>query len=138
MLREARNFFEHAGKDPNATLDFDPQISEWVLSDAILHHMILSGKIVPSLAVYTMWNASLNRLIPDTDRMKHMHKLFTMAYSVSRGNRKKYFDLAMPIATRIKYQIDSTPIIYPASFGALVLEAVGPESQEHGNNQFSR
>jgi hypothetical protein len=129
MLRGARNFFEHAGKDPSATLDFDPEISDWVLSDAILHHMILSEEIVPSLAVYTMWNASLNGLIPDAERMKPLQKLFGMAYSVSGGNRKKYFDLAMPIAGRIKYRLDSNSIVYPASFGALILDAVGQQSQ---------
>jgi hypothetical protein len=52
---EAKNSFKHAGRDPKAITKFNPEISEFVLWDAVrLHHYLTSEKD-PLFVAFNLW-----------------------------------------------------------------------------------
>jgi len=54
-LNEAENFFKHADRDHDATLDFNPKLTELFLLDACSQYYKLTGEFPPLFRVYQMW-----------------------------------------------------------------------------------
>ena len=55
-LNEAQNFFKHSDRDSSATLDFNPEQTEWLLLDACDAYRKLASELVPALRVYQLWS----------------------------------------------------------------------------------
>ena len=55
LIREARNFFKHADKDPENTIDFDPQVNEYFLLDACEGYELLTTEKNPFFIIYRAW-----------------------------------------------------------------------------------
>lgn len=55
LLFEAKNFFKHGKKDPNAALDFDPWLSELFLYDSVRIYVHLTGKQTVEMGFYSIW-----------------------------------------------------------------------------------
>jgi hypothetical protein len=127
MFRHARNFFEHAKDDSDATLDFDPILSVGTISDAILHYEILSNnEFVPSLFLFTSWN-----FLNQTDKHEpHLRRfiegVFRGAFVAAQGNRAKYYADAMPLALELEkiFSQKDLSTVDPKFIGTL-LDAVG-------------
>jgi hypothetical protein len=54
-LREAQNFFKHADQDPEAILEFNTELSVFILFDAIEKYCELSGETPPIIKVFSLW-----------------------------------------------------------------------------------
>jgi len=54
-LREARNFFKHADKDPVADMKFDPGMNELFLFDSCRLVLAFSGKLTPTMEAFHTW-----------------------------------------------------------------------------------
>ena len=55
LLFKARNFFKHADRDPDATLDFDPWQNKVFLYDSVRIYHHLTGKQTVETAFYNLW-----------------------------------------------------------------------------------
>jgi len=54
-LNASRNFFKHADKDPNDSLDFDAKENELLLLDACLIHSEVADEPLSEANVYIGW-----------------------------------------------------------------------------------
>lgn len=54
-IHEAENFFKHANRDPEDTIDFSPDASETVLWEACLKYSELSGEQTPIMQAMNGW-----------------------------------------------------------------------------------
>ncbi len=57
MVTTAENFFKHADRDPDGTLDFNPEVTQYFLIDAIemFQQLYLGLKIPPIMALMKGW-----------------------------------------------------------------------------------
>jgi hypothetical protein len=54
-VNEAANFFKHANRDHESTIDFNPEASELLLLDACAQYQKLTGEIPPLFIVSQTW-----------------------------------------------------------------------------------
>jgi hypothetical protein len=55
MIREPQNFFKHANKDPENTIDFNPDVSHFFIFDAISKYQEITEEIVPFFVIFRGW-----------------------------------------------------------------------------------
>ena len=83
MLNEAKNFFKHADKDPDAVVEFNPETNEYYLLDACETYEILTGEKYPHFIIFRGWFCS-----------KYSHILSSSAGPIVKnkyGNNKMEF-----------------------------------------------
>jgi hypothetical protein len=94
-LNEAQNFFKHADRDTDKTLDFEPKLTQFFLMDACVTYKGLSGERVPVLEVFKLWAAvtwakeywvfeGLNHVDPQVMQMAGL-------------SRQDFFDTMVPV-----------------------------------------
>jgi hypothetical protein len=97
-LDEARNFFKHADRDPDASLHFKPYQTELFMFDAATTYFRLAGERPAVLTTYVLWSAATwgNAFIsyPDADP-NVVARLEEQAASMGRS---RFFDHHLPIA----------------------------------------
>jgi hypothetical protein len=54
-FNQAENFFKHADKDPDKTLEFLPIKTEYLIFDAETRYQIIAGEVLPVLLTYRAW-----------------------------------------------------------------------------------
>ena len=54
-MNEAENFFKHADRDHDAYLDFNPDLTEFLVLDACNKYFELTGESVPMFNIYRSW-----------------------------------------------------------------------------------
>lgn len=98
-INEAENFFKHADRDPEASLDFNPQQSEFFIADACFQYEKLTGERPPLFVVYRIWFLA-NRpelfVLPE-DATKIVRD---GAPSIVQQGRAGYFDAMLPLVMR--------------------------------------
>ena len=55
MIREPQNFFKHANKDPESTIDFNPDVSQFFIFDAISKYQEITDERVPYFIIFRGW-----------------------------------------------------------------------------------
>ena len=50
-----QNFLKHADKDPDGILQFDPQMTKFLLFDACITYQQLTGESPDSIRIYDLW-----------------------------------------------------------------------------------
>ncbi len=55
MIREPQNFFKHANKDPENTIDFNPDVSHFFIFDAISKYQEITDERVPFFIIFRGW-----------------------------------------------------------------------------------
>ncbi|MFA5005822.1 MAG: hypothetical protein WC561_06865, partial [Candidatus Omnitrophota bacterium] len=73
IFNEAENFFKHANLDSEKSLDFNPELSELLMLDAISHYYGLTGEDSPLFQIFRAWyiinNPLMFNLPEETKRM---------------------------------------------------------------------
>jgi len=54
-INEAENFFKHADRDPDSTIDFNPGQSEFLIIEACSVYYKLTGEFPPLFKLYQIW-----------------------------------------------------------------------------------
>lgn len=54
-LRRHQNFFKHADRDPDATIDFNPDSIEWLLFDCTVAYAQLTAETTPLMGTFNLW-----------------------------------------------------------------------------------
>jgi hypothetical protein len=97
---EAENFFKHADRDHNTSLDFNPEMSELLIIDACAQYKKLTGEEPPLFVVYRVW-FTVNH--PDVFIFPEELKkaMGINAPSVVAMGRARYFSTALPVMSQI-------------------------------------
>jgi hypothetical protein len=99
-MNEAENFFKHADRDHEATLDFNPDMAELLILDACFQYSKLSGEEPPLLKIFRTWFTSIHPnmyIFPDELKKTTMANA---AIIVAMG-RAQFFSAALPVVMRI-------------------------------------
>ena len=94
-VNEAENFFKHADRDPEATLDFNPGSSEYLMWDACWQYSKLTGEEPPLFTTHRVWFMANN---PDffNPPEEFEEVLHGNAHSIVQMGRARYFAMALP------------------------------------------
>ena len=57
LFRKPENFFKHAKKDPEATIDFSPELNEIVLWETSAKYRELTSETTPAMGAINIWFA---------------------------------------------------------------------------------
>lgn len=100
-VNEAENFFKHADRDHEATLDFNPDMSELLILDACLQYQRLTGELPPLFLIYRGWIiANYPDIYIFPEELKRT--VHATAPSVREMGRVKYFDAMLPSVMQIR------------------------------------
>ena len=58
VINKAKNHFKHADTDPEATVDFNPEVNEFFLFDACEKYQEITSEKVPHFIIFRIWFAS--------------------------------------------------------------------------------
>lgn len=60
ILSKAKNHFKHANRDPNASINFNPDINDKYIYDACTKYEDLTGEKIPYFHIFISWFVSKN------------------------------------------------------------------------------
>lgn len=99
-ISEAENFFKHADRDYEATLDFNPQMSELLIIDACSQYEKLTGEHPPLFVIYRGWfMANYPDVFIFPEELKRT--LRTTAPPIFEMGRTGYFNSVLPFVMSI-------------------------------------
>ncbi len=94
-LYEAENFFKHADRDHDATLDFNPDSTEFFILDACGKYTELTGEVPPLFGIYRGWMMITHQDI-FTLSEDQQQKLKSAAQTFTAVGRAGYFNDMLP------------------------------------------
>ena len=96
-----QNFFKHADKDPQKSLEFSPDDNEGVICEACIKYCELAGEGIPSFHVFLLWErlwrperfvAPDARTLQLTEEMKQL---------VNQDMRREYYARMLEVSTKV-------------------------------------
>ncbi len=54
-IRKPQNFFKHADKDSEKTIDFRPEVTQYFIFDACCKYEEITGEIIPNFGIFRGW-----------------------------------------------------------------------------------
>ncbi|MGH8771983.1 MAG: hypothetical protein ACREV2_12510, partial [Burkholderiales bacterium] len=98
-MSEAQNFFKHADRDHEATLEFNPDSTEFLTLDACYKYAELTGEFPPLFQIYSGWMMITHKEIftlPDEQR----RKLEAAAKTFTPTGKAAYFTDMLPMVMK--------------------------------------
>lgn len=95
-LVEAENFFKHADRDHDATLGFNPDMTEFLIMDACYRYAELTGEMPPLFQIYSGWMMMTHQEIFAHPKDKQQ-KIATAAKTFVSTGRASYFKDMLPV-----------------------------------------
>ena len=95
-LNEAQNFFKHADRDHEATLDFNPDSTEFMAMDACSKYSELTGELPPLFQIFNGWIMITHQDI-FTFPVDQRAKLENAAKTFLPTGRAAYFNDMLPM-----------------------------------------
>jgi len=99
-MNESENFFKHADRDPDKTLDFNPEMTQFFLLDACSKFIEFSGYVPPLIRVYNIWFMlkyphCFN--LPDN----YQQILNSINLDINALPKQEYFNMVLPLVHNI-------------------------------------
>jgi hypothetical protein len=99
-INEAENFFKHADRDSETTLDFNPDMSEMLIVDASMQYHQLTGELPPLFRIYQTWFlAQYQDVFNFPEELKRT--LHTSAALIRGMGRAQYLATMLPLVMPI-------------------------------------
>jgi hypothetical protein len=102
LMNEAENFFKHADRDNESTLDFNPRVSEALIQEACSVYCEISGEYPPLFKLFQGWYMTNNQdlfLLTDENK-KLIEELQPIA---ARLGRAGYFKNLLPVVMKLTH-----------------------------------
>jgi len=99
LINAAENFFKHADRDHDATLEFNPAQSELLILEACGTYYKLTGEFPPLFRLYQTWFIAHNQKLfnfPDGQKTA----IASSASKVTNLSRERFFTMALPAAMK--------------------------------------
>ena len=97
-LKRHQNFFKHADRDPDATIDFNPESTEFLLFDCCIAYSQLTTETPPLVGLFNLWWRYQYRHLIKEEYSEERKKL--EAHADWFSNRRTYFSKVLPILSR--------------------------------------
>ncbi|MDP1771626.1 MAG: hypothetical protein Q8L15_05025 [Methylobacter sp.] len=95
LINAAENFFKHADRDYDSTIDFNPEQSEFLILEACGAYWKLTGEFPPLFRVYQSWFIAHHQaLFNFPEEQKRLIAL--SASAVTTVSREQFFTQALP------------------------------------------
>jgi len=94
-IREAKNFFKHADKDPDGVLKFYPAVNDFFLLDSCETYEILTGEKVPHFIIFRGWFNSRYPDILNTESSEIVRNEF-------RDNKLRFYSAMIAASSELK------------------------------------
>ena len=101
IINKAENFFKHADRDHEATIDFCPDLSDVFILDACETYYKLSGEFPPLFKLYQGWFMANNEHLFNLPDDLSMSIKLAKSGVIGLG-REGYFNNVLPILMRFK------------------------------------
>lgn len=98
-LREAQNFFKHADRDHDATLDFNPDLSEFIALDSCKKYTEITGENPTLFQVFNGWMMMSHQEIFNLPE-DHRAELISAAETFLPTGKAAYFKDMLPIVMK--------------------------------------
>lgn len=98
-LNEAQNYFKHADRDHEATLEFNPDSTEFVAMDACHKYAKLTGEMPPLFQIFNGWMMLTNQDIFVLPSEQHQ-KLQDAASTFLPTGRTAYYNDMLPMVMK--------------------------------------
>jgi len=98
-INEAKNHFKHADEDPESSIDFRPEVNEFVIFDACEKYIELTSEKVPYFIIFRIWFAGKhpNILILSSNQKDQVKKNIAAFGS----NKTEYFSTMLAVSGTI-------------------------------------
>lgn len=93
-ISEAKNHFKHADKDPDAVIDFYPEINDFLLYDACSKYEELTGESVSYFRIFAGWFVSGNLKAFSFDKKFQQYGQIREKYK----NKADYFSAMLSVS----------------------------------------
>jgi len=95
IITEAKNYFKHADKDPDSTIEFCPDTNDHFLFDACEKYMELTSEKVAFFIIYKAWYANK---YPGTIILSHdQNKKIGKSMKILCGNKAEFFSKMLSV-----------------------------------------
>ena len=98
-LNEAQNFFKHADRDHDSTLEFNPSSTELMAMDACMKYLEITGENPPLFKIYHGWMMILRDqvyILPEDQRAQ----ILSAAKTFLPTGRTAYFNDMLPVVMK--------------------------------------
>lgn len=99
LINGAENFFKHADRDHDSTINFNPEQSEFLILEACGTYWKLTGEFPPLFRIYQIWFIAHHQTLfklPEEQRPLIAHS----AIAVTKVSREQFFIQALPSAMK--------------------------------------
>lgn len=104
ILNKPENFFKHADRDSDKSIEFDPTQSEFYIAEACWVYHSLAGEFPPLFSVYHVWFIASNpTLFKFSEEQKRL--ISSGAQDTLALGRTRYLELALPHFTKIETRV---------------------------------
>lgn len=100
-LNEAQNFFKHADRDHESTLQFNPSSTEIMAMDACAKYREITGENPPLFQIYSGWMMVTRPEVYDLPA-EQLDQLSTAAEIFLPTDRTDYFTDLLPVVMKVK------------------------------------
>ncbi len=101
IITEAENFFKHADYDPEATLLFRPEATQFFMMDAVMLYQQLTGEGVPVFKVFWSWMLLHYPEVLNEEAKANLKQHRSKMDMIRRNlSKAEFFETAMPITMK--------------------------------------
>jgi len=96
-INKAENFFKHADKDPDKLLEFNPNITEFLLWDACATYFSLTLEKTPLMSTFNVWFFTKYTDVLQCEKRTEVTKLISEA-QLTHEDRGRFLKLSSEIS----------------------------------------
>lgn len=100
-FNEHQNFFKHADKDPQKTVEFNPDVSEGFIFEASKKYHELTGEKIPSLDAFIRWERLWKPELFENSDEQYQQLATQMKKHFSREMRLQYYTAMLAAASKL-------------------------------------
>ncbi|MGD0276953.1 MAG: hypothetical protein ABSB79_13030 [Syntrophales bacterium] len=100
LINEAKNHFKHANKDPEVSIDFRPEVNDYVLFDSCEKYIELTSEKILYFIIFRGWFTYTHPgvlVYPNTSDEKIKESM-----QIYRGNKANYFASMLSASAHLK------------------------------------
>jgi hypothetical protein len=100
LINKAENFFKHADRDHDDTIEFNPGQSEFLFLESCSVYAKLTGEFPPLFKLYRSWFIANHQNLFNFS-VEEQRTIAMGAQDVLQMGKEQYFNMALPLMSRI-------------------------------------
>jgi hypothetical protein len=100
LINAAENFFKHADRDHEATINFNPAQSEFLILEACGTYYKLTGEFPPLFRLYQTWFIAHHQTLFNFPN-EQKNAITMSAAEVMKVSREQFFTMVLPVVMKL-------------------------------------